>query len=309
MPFTLKHPTSTQPHVEQLHFWTQLSLLLCVLAISSLPTSALAQQLHLEIIPLKHRPAETLIEQLRPLVKEPGSITASGNQLVIRSSRDELAQLHLLIDELDTPLAQVMISVRHGDRVGVSTKGYSTNSTITSGNSTITIGNDGNQKRTSKKGGLTTTIDKSTVIINRSTGSRNNNQVSQVRATEGYPAYIHTGQQVPITTRSGYGNQREYNQEYKDVLQGFYVTPRLIGDNTVTLQIRVTNDQVKDAHKRDKTIKTQGYQSTVSGQLGQWISLGGINLNDNKTESGLGRSYSTKRSQDMNLYLKIDRIK
>jgi type II secretory pathway component GspD/PulD (secretin) len=309
MPFSPKRATKTQAYSAQLHFRPRLRALLFMLVISALSPSALAQQLQLEIIPLKHRPAATLIEQLRPLVKEPGSITASGNQLIIRSNRDELAQLHLLIDELDTPLAQVLISVRHGDRVGVSTKGYNTNSTITSGKSTITIGNDGNQKRISKNGGLTTTIDKSTAIINRSTGSRNNNQVSQVRATEGYPAYIHTGQQVPITTRSGYGYQRQYDQEYKDVLQGFYVTPRLVGENTVTLQIRVTHDQVKDAHKRDKTIETQGYQSTISGQLGQWISLGGINLSDNKTDSGLGRSYSTKRSQDMNLYLKIDEIK
>ncbi len=310
MPFMLNRPTRDQIFIAKLPLWTRLSRLLIILAFSCLSASVLAQQLQFEIIPLKHRPAETLIEQLRPLVKEPGSITASGNQLIIRSTREELAQLHLLIDELDNPLAQVIISVRHGDRVGVSTKGYTTNSTITSGKSTITIGNDGKRKRiTTKNGGITTTVDQSTVIINRSTGSSNNNQVSQVRATEGYPAYIHTGQQVPVTTRSGYGYQRHYDQEYKDVLQGFYVTPRLVGENTVTLQIRVTHDQVKDEHKRDKTIKTQGYQSTISGQLGEWISLGGINLSDSKTDSGLGRSYTTQRSQDMNLYLKIDRVK
>ncbi|BFM16227.1 secretin N-terminal domain-containing protein [Maricurvus nonylphenolicus] len=268
-----------------------------------------AAELQLEIIPLKHRPAETLIDQIRPHMARNSTISASGNSLIIRSTAENIAQLHVLIDELDTPLAQLMISVRQGDRVGTSTKGYNSNTVITSGNSSIKIGNDGSRTITSKSnGGITTRIENSSVTIRRSTGTNNSGGISQVRATEGYPAYIHTGQQVPYTTSKGYGYDRYRDQEYKDVIKGVYVTPRIVGDDSVNLEIKVSNDKVKEQHKRNPNIQTQGYQGVVSGQLGQWIPLGSINITEEKHDEGLGRSYRTSRSQDLNIYLKVDRV-
>jgi hypothetical protein len=271
--------------------------------------SCYAAELQLEIIPLKHRPAETLIDQIRPHMARNGSISASGNSLIIRSTPENLAQLHVLIDELDTPLAQLMISVRQGDRVGTSTKGYSGNTVITSGNSSIKIGNDGSRTITSKSnGGITTRVENSSVTIRRSTGSSNSGGISQVRATEGYPAYIHTGQQVPYTTSRGYGYDRYREQDYKDVIKGVYVTPRIVGDNSVNLELKVSNDKVKEPHKRNPNIQTQGYQGVVSGQLGQWIPLGSINITEERHDKELGRSYRTSRSQDLNIYLKVERV-
>lgn len=274
-----------------------------------LSATCIAGELQLEIIPLKHRPADTLIDQIRPHMARDGSISASGNSLIIRSTPDNLAQLHVLINELDTPLAQLMISVRQGDRVGTSTKGYNSSTVITSGNSSIKIGNDGSRTITSKtNGGITTRVENSSVTIRRSTGSSNSGGISQVRATEGYPAYIHTGQQVPYTTSKGYGYDRYREQQYKDVVKGVYVTPRIVGDASVNLEIRVSNDKVKEQHKRNPNIETQGYEGVVSGQLGQWIPLGSINVTEEKHDKSLGRTYRTSKTQDLNIYLKVERV-
>ena len=284
---------------------TLLIMISCLLSVG-----ATAAELRMEIIPLKHRPADTLIEHLRPLVDAKGSVSAAGNQLIINSTPANLAQLHLLIDELDKPLAQLMITVRRGNQVGVSSSGYAGSGTITSGNGSIIVTNNGNTRTTTQSnGGIITHIDNSTVTINRSTASASQSGISQVRATEGYPAFIQSGQQIPITQR-GYDGRNYYeNQEYKDVVKGFYVTPQIVGDDRVTLSVRVVHDEAQqNNHNRNNTIRTESMQATVSGRLGEWVSLGGINQAEQNTDQGIARRYSTTRSGDTNLFIKVDRV-
>ena len=50
--------------------------------------------LTLEVIALKHRPADSLVPLIRPLLPEGGSVNANGNQLIIHSNDKNLAQLN-----------------------------------------------------------------------------------------------------------------------------------------------------------------------------------------------------------------------
>ncbi len=74
--------------------------------------AAAAETQQVDIIVLKNRPAQTLIDVIRPLLAPGAGVSASGNQLVVRSTPEQIAELHLLIDQLDTPLTQFRLSVR-----------------------------------------------------------------------------------------------------------------------------------------------------------------------------------------------------
>src|SRR5690348_2631675 len=83
-----------------------LPLLLLVAA-----TVALAQGT-LEVIQLRHRTAEQVIPVLRPLVEPGGALTGQYNQLIVRSSPENLAQIRQVLDSIDRPQRRLMVSVR-----------------------------------------------------------------------------------------------------------------------------------------------------------------------------------------------------
>ncbi|MFT4563749.1 MAG: hypothetical protein ACI9BW_003507 [Gammaproteobacteria bacterium] len=111
------------------------------------------------------------------------------------------------------------------------------------------------------------------------TRSSNDNYNSHfVNALEGRPALIQTGQSLPIpfasATHNRYGTTLREGIEYKDVSSGFYVTARTNGQ-TVTLEIA---PQLEHADPNNRgAIDVRYSSSTVSGELGEWISLGGSN--------------------------------
>lgn len=93
------------------------------LAVLLAPTFALAGADHgageLEVIPLKHRRAEQLLPQLILFVESGGEIAGTGNTLFLRASPKNRAEIHALVDTLDTPPRRLMISVRQeGDDSG-----------------------------------------------------------------------------------------------------------------------------------------------------------------------------------------------
>jgi len=73
--------------------------------------AALAQQ-SLEVISLRHRTADQVLDTLRPLVEPGGTLTGQGNQLIVRVSPDNLAEIRRALDAIDRPQRRLQISVR-----------------------------------------------------------------------------------------------------------------------------------------------------------------------------------------------------
>ncbi len=124
----------------------------------------------------------------------------------------------------------------------------------------------------------------------RVSGSQSGHQ--SVRATEGLPAYIAVGASVPVTTtRTDSSGNKERTTEYRAADQGFYVTVRVI-DDRVTLSIRQTDDRHRGnvSHSYTRHLTT-----SVTGALGQWITVGSTSTNSQKTNKGL-----VARSSDVN---------
>ena len=72
-------------------------------------------EMQIYTLPLKHQPPEDLITSLKPLIPADGYLTSHGNNIIVRTNPENLAELQLLLDELDQPLAALMISVRRGN--------------------------------------------------------------------------------------------------------------------------------------------------------------------------------------------------
>ena len=88
-----------------------MSRLVLTLVLAGASTVALAQY-PLEIIPLRHATAEQVMPVLRPLL-EPGATLSSGaNQLFVRASPANLAELKRVLDTIDRPARRLQILVR-----------------------------------------------------------------------------------------------------------------------------------------------------------------------------------------------------
>ncbi len=115
-------------------------------------------------------------------------------------------------------------------------------------------------------------------------------------------------QSVPLTSSTGqldaYGRPQTQTQ-YRNVTQGFYVTASVTG-NIVHLAISTNRDRM--SQERQDVVNLQSTDTTVSGPLGEWITLAGVNGQSQADRQALTRSYSTSSRNDMTLRVKVDSL-
>ena len=69
-------------------------------------------QYSLEIIPLRHRTVDQVLPILRPLLEPGGTLSGNSNQLFVRASPANVAELKRVLDALDRPARRLQILVR-----------------------------------------------------------------------------------------------------------------------------------------------------------------------------------------------------
>lgn len=85
------------------------SLLIALAALACAPANA---QDTLEVITLRHRTADQVLPALRPLVEPGGALSGQANQLFVRTSPRNLAEIRAALETIDTPARRLVISVR-----------------------------------------------------------------------------------------------------------------------------------------------------------------------------------------------------
>ncbi|PKA68436.1 type II/III secretion system protein [Pseudomonas baetica] len=227
-----------------------------------------------EVVPLKYRTSADMLPMAQDFIGKDGQVSAYGNQLIVKAEPDKIEELKALITQLDTAPKRLLITVDTNENNGRGDEGYSVN---------------GAQTR----------------IISRSTATRDGG-VQQVQATDGMPALIQVGKSVPITSSqsNSYGDYSSQTQ-YRNVTQGFYVTASVTGD-IVHLAISTNRDRM--SQERPDVVNVQSTDTTVSGRLGEWITLAGVNRQTQADKQGLARSYSTQGRDDMTLKVKVDAL-
>lgn len=256
----------------------------------------LAQDLPLETILVKNRPAEDLVPIVQPLAGPSGSVTAFGSRLIVKAAPRALREIKQLVAQLDVVPRSLWITLRQSREAEGSERSLGA-----SGNVTV-------ERRDGKRGERrTTTRTVVTGAFGQGSSSEHGQDVQQLRAVEGRPSHIRIGRAVPVpqavVVPGPAGPEVAQGSAYEEAESGFYVTAWLAGDH-VSLEISTRGDRIDDAGRVD----FQQLRATVSGRLGEWISLGGIDRSETSSErSTLSRS-SARFADLRNISLKVEEV-
>ena len=245
-----------------------------------------AAEREIVVMPLHNTAAEQLVPTVQNLLPEGATATAYGNQLILKVTADERAAIEQLIQQIDKPPRQLLISVRTPQSTGNSENSVSVSGSFHGGK--VQLGQSSSNGQ---------------VIIRSNTNDKNRQGLQTIRVTEGLPAFISTGQSVPVATvRTNHLGERKVTTDYQAADQGFYVTARVV-DNRVTLEIRQTDDQHQTG-----TIATQRISTQVSGPVGQWITIGSTGNSSTASQSGLVIRSSDASQRTTQIQLRVEEL-
>lgn len=237
-----------------------------------------ASAMELKVIHLDHRPADAVAPLIEPFVKKDGGhVTADGYKLIVQEPAADLPQLEALVQQIDTPLKKLVITVAQDIHAP---------GPPTAGSGQKRAGGDGTTVYSSDLAGRVGT----TAPVKTADGGRvygtvsldNEHAPQSVRVLEDRWASFRTTVQVPVLGQFLgviQGGANTLNTiKYKTLTTGFAVRAR-VHDDSVVLDIAPRNAELD--RRRGGAIKEQAVQTTVSGKLGRWIDIGGVVGNDN----------------------------
>lgn len=262
--------------------------LVCAMAGLMSGTAGSAERLVTEVITIGFRSAQEMVPIVAPFVPSPGTVVGFQNQLVVKTTASNLEEIKALLASLDRAPANLLISVRNTIDAEVRRDLAAAFAHVDS------------------DGGFEAGVQAST---NQSSSHRRD--VQRVRVLEGREAFIQAGESVPIAGQTivvtGNTVTTVHSVEYQNVSRGFYVKPQLSGSgNRVTVQISQNRDALSASG--GGSIDTRSTSTVVSGALGRWMEIGGINEQHSSTSSGIAASTTSSGSSHYGIYIKIDRL-
>lgn len=145
----------------------------------------------LEVIPLRHRTVEQVLPVLRPLLEPGGAMSGQSNQLIVRASPGNLAQIRAALEAIDQPARRLLISVRFDSTQQAARSGVEAGARIASRGS------------------------RADVRIEDARSARDEQVDQRIQVLEGGQAFISTGE----------------SRIYNEAATGFAVVPRTSGGN------------------------------------------------------------------------------
>lgn len=278
--------------------WLFVWLMLCCVSPATVAASAL------EVIPLKHRSAAEVIPILRPFVDPQGALSGTGYQLIVRTTPANLAQIRDILARIDTAPHRLLITVRQSADASDSAHETQLGGSAERGGARIVVPDR-------RSDGASIEYHDRNMRLRgraRSTQSRSADaDTQQVQVLEGHEALIQIGQSVPLLERSvnSYGTVTD-QLAYKDVMRGFYVLPRINGDQ-VTLDVSPQHDTL--SQQQGGAIDIQRMHTTVSGRLGEWLDIGGGGREENRQQSDYSRNAGTASRDQRRVLLKVEEIR
>lgn len=246
----------------------------------------LAQQM--EVIPLKSRSAEEVLPTLLPLVEPGGTLTGMNNQLFLRASPKNRADIKRALAAIDSPARRLIIRISQNRHAEEQARGAEASGQVVLGS----------------------TRHSNAEARVWDTQSARGEQASQmVQTVDGGRAFIRIGRSLAIPMRQvviGPGgaviNER---QVYRDVGQGFYALPRVNGQR-VSIEISQQSDSLR--MDPSGSINTQNLMSTVSGRLGEWIELGGSGRQASGQQGGAFSIGTSDARDNRSIWLKVEEV-
>ncbi len=233
----------------------------------------------IEVIDLHNRPAAEVIPLVEPLIKPGEAITGTGYQLILRASPQTVAGVRRMLAKIDTGRKNLLITVRHEDDIRSEHSDAELDAAYTSSRGGAIAGQLSHDE------------------------SHHRAQVGQrVRVLEGGVAQIHAGKALYAPSITHYPGGSRYGTERRNIGTGLYVAPRLNG-NRVNLEISPYRESLT---RHGNIVDTQSANTVVSGQLGEWISLGGATQTQQHRQRGILSGSRTNTGRQTGIQVKVE---
>lgn len=254
--------------------------LVSLLLVSS---AALANDVVMETLSLQNRPGAEVRDLLQPMLEDSDRVIANGFSLIIKTTPARLENIRSLVQQLDTRLSNLLITVLQNSRKSAAEL---------NAEAAIAVSPNAIQMRG---------------MVGDTRQLSSNQAHQQLRTLEGQPAHIKTGAIRPVETFSTYSNGYGYqgisrNQQMVEASSGFEVTPRLSGDQ-VLIDVAPWSDRLQ----RGGVIETQQAQTVIRTRLGAWVEIAASNNQDNSDQRGFNGFNHSTRQNDLHILLKVDR--
>lgn len=273
---------------------------------------AYAAELVLEVVPLRYRTVEQVLPVVRPLVRKPGTVSGINNNLILRTTRANLAEVRRVLDAIDRQPRRLMITVRQDADARRDHERAELSGSVGTRSTRTTVPGDRDSRGASVIIGRGDDRVQARVFGTQSL--ENDRSTQQIQVLEGSEAFIQVGQSVPVPTRSAVrevigGRVVESSVdrvEYRDILSGFQVRPRLAGE-VVTLD--VSPQRNTPGGQGRGSMNVQQRSTTVSGRLGEWMEIGGIVSGRAFEASGTVYRTTATDGDDRRVLIKVDELR
>ncbi|ARU32143.1 hypothetical protein CAP31_10910 [Sulfuriferula sp. AH1] len=259
----------------------------------------------LEVIQLQNRSVSEVLPVLQPLLEPGATLTGMNDQLILRASDRNRAEIKKVLATLDQASRQLVIYVRQSMTQDRQQRGINATGTVVLGNGASIsqpVLDSGHGPRTVRP-------QTSSVDINVQDRQRRSQDAADqmVRVMDGGSAYISAGVSVPIPMRSVYlsstGAVITESTVYQDLASGFYATPRLMGER---VSIDISPQQNSPQYGVYGTQAVQRLYTTVQTRLGEWVQIGGAGTSTNRQSRQLfGGNNQTSMTQ-RSVWLKVE---
>lgn len=285
---------------------------LVVLAVVGASTIVLAQTTVLEVIPLKYRTVEQVIPIIQPMLAREGSLSGLQNQLVVRTTPANLDEIRRILAAVDTLPRRLLITVRQDADSDRSRRAAELSGSVGSDRTRVIVPDSGD-----RRGGNVVMQDGDARVRARALDSRaeeSDRYTQTIQVLEGSSAFIRVGQTVPVqnrqVVRSVVGGriveQAVDSVEYRDAATGFHALPRVTGER-VTVDISPQRDTL--SRQIPGAVDVQRVVTTVSGRLGEWIEIGGLNQSRSEQRSEILGSSSHSGADNRRVLIKVEELK
>lgn len=274
--------------------------------------AAVSQTTVLEVIPLRYRTAQEVIPIIQPMLAREGSVSGLQGQLIVRTTPANLEEIKRILASVDAAPRQLLITVRQDADTDRSRSTAEVSGSVGGEHGRVTLPGSRHPR-----GGNVVLRDgddrvRIHVVEGRELGSDRNTQI--VRVMEGREAFVRVGQSVPVRERQvrrvvvggQVVEQVVEGTQYRDVTTGFYVLPRVSGDQ-VTLDVRPQRETLSEQVRGG--VNVQNVVTTVSGRLGEWMEIGGIGQDASGQQTVLLGRTTTATRDSRRVLVKVDEIR
>ena len=267
-----------------------------------------AEQLELEVITLKYRTAQDVLPVVQPFVNQTGgTVTGTQNRLIVRTTRANLDEVRRIIASIDTLPRRLLVTVKQDTGLSAIQRSTELSGNVAVGKAQVVVPPTGRNSR-----GLVVERQQSgnsaRAQVQSSESRGNENTMQQLQVLEGNEAFIQVGQSVPVQQetiiQTPQGTQVVQNTQFRDVATGFYVKPRVSGEQ-VMLEVSPQRERIGP----DGRVDTQRVATTISGRLGEWMELGGIDQSRAQQNSAIASRDSERNSDQRRIYIKVEEMR